>query len=219
MDRTVKKEPQPHLPMTAGPQHGSLGQSSGLPQYEEVFQGDNAGNARSGSCGNAYGSKHLQRMFGCVILSPITMKHPRGSHSLSNNRPSNLYRRAIDKPGPNTWAAHRGTQTSEPEYEDIPLVTMTRRAHADQSEPARPATAKRSTTDQARQDSQQGGPQPQGRQAQSLPRGRVDRATQAGPDGGEDSEFAFRGGDTGNCVKEPCGCCAYWINKICCGDN
>ncbi|KAI1646227.1 uncharacterized protein F4817DRAFT_148413 [Daldinia loculata] len=199
MDRTVQKGPRPHLPMTAEPQHGSLAQgSSSTPKHEKSSQGgDTTGNARSG---NANGSKPLRRLFG------------------------SLGRQVSDKSGPNIPAAQRGSKSSEPEYEDVPLVPMTRGAHAGQPGPAKPAaTKKTTTTKQACHDNQQGQssiqrPQPQGRRAEGLLRGRVE-ATQAAPGGSESSEFTFRGGDTGNCVREPCGCCAYWINKICCGDD
>ncbi|KAI1657264.1 hypothetical protein F4813DRAFT_389850 [Daldinia decipiens] len=200
MDRTVGKEPQPHLPMTAEPQHGSLAQdSSSAPQHENASEGDNTGNVRSRSCGNASGSKRMQRLFG------------------------SLCQHGSDKSGSNIPAAQRGSKSSEPEYEDIPLVPMTGESHADQPEPAKPAATKKTITKRTGQDNQQEqsstqGPQPQRWQADLVLRGKP-RATQAGPDGSETSEFTFRGGDTGNCAREPCGCCAYWINKICCGDD
>ncbi|KAI0853170.1 hypothetical protein F5Y00DRAFT_271635 [Daldinia vernicosa] len=184
MDRAVQTEPQPQLPMTAEPQHGSLAQgSSGAPKHGRSSQDYNTGNAN--------GPKRLRRFFGFLQQGP-------------------------DNPGSNTPAEQRNSNNGEPKYEDVPLGPMTGVSHADQAEPPKPAL-----TGQTSQDNQQGqnstqGPQRQVRRVGSLSQGRVG-ATQAGPDGSENGEFTFRGGDTGNCIQEPCSCCAYWINKICCG--
>ncbi|KAF3058160.1 hypothetical protein GL218_05477 [Daldinia childiae] len=132
---------------------------------------------------------------------------------LSNRRPSSLCQHDSEKSGSNIPAAQKGTNSSEPEYEDVPLAILTRGVQVSQPASNKPAATKKVTTERTGQDNQQGQSSTQGSQQQRR------RATQAGPDGSESSEFTFRGGDTGNCVREPCGCCAYWINKICCGDD
>ncbi|KAK6951073.1 hypothetical protein Daesc_007602 [Daldinia eschscholtzii] len=221
MDYDVPNPFQPHSPMVAEPQRGSLahGIGSPQPQHGDAAQGDSAGNV---SGGNAGSSKQKRRLFG------------------------NFGFRSCAKPEPND-SAEPGAQSGEPPAQNIQLVPIIKITPPEQTEtvssgptvgipaaahtrvprqnlrfdvPAHPGSQQGSQQgqflSQAQPQPQQQQQQPQGRQAQHLTPARAG-PTQA--EGSDNSEYSSRGGATGDCLSEPCGCCSYWCHKIFCDDD
>ncbi|KAI8966610.1 hypothetical protein F5Y11DRAFT_308772 [Daldinia sp. FL1419] len=163
------------------------------PQHESLPQSNGSGNATDPRGGNIGGSK-LQPRF--VDLTPTCVV----CHS--------------DQFG----QTRRGNQSGGPQSGDIALVPMFTRTPDEGSgrtQPPRPVDTYRfksrptvglPTPVKATQDDQQ----------RQNPKVGTQRVVPQETDSGEPT---IRGGDTGNCLKEPCGCCCYWFHKVCCGDD
>ncbi|KAI1468069.1 uncharacterized protein F4812DRAFT_471336 [Daldinia caldariorum] len=208
MDHAVQDSPQPHSPMTAETQYGSFAQwSSSTPS-------NNTGNP---SCSERW----KRRIFDIFCF------------------------RIRAEPEESTSAAPGGGGGGEePENRYVELVPTIKVTPAEQSETVQPAPTPRVppavyTRDYRRppradyhillkvgsehSNHQQQGQLSQGRQRQQqqqqaqllIPA----EGTQDGPQRSVSSVYSSRGGATGNCLTEPCGCCAYWCHKICCSDD